>query len=1290
MQTQNSFSELIDKFVLLQNNSLSIIQKLNEAIVSDNEEISFKLYDMNGEENEYNFPSFGFLKESMNRIDNTLKKLMGIGDGESIMQMPDGTFKRIVTVDLATEPANILNLVVPSQFGVKPNWFFESFLSPSLHISVDVSKYIPQSGKRILVKRVIVLADTISQKTFFDVNYKGRNDIKLEELYADLNNNGILYHEDEEVKELPLSILQYEGTFDVIDIKDIRVIDNDGIEKVTRQYFLNKLTYNNNLNKVPDSLSLKIGDTLVVEDTTYQVSSVDASINAITLRRLSGYDTISIGADILRVYSSLFAPKKADVDISFNERQVVFFKAIEESNNIISKQWSPGIGIFTNDLKIVTTTGEQDLKTFYYNNVMDFSNIIMSMAKEKTIPSIYGEIPDAPFIDDTNFKVVRINEHLFDSKEQEDISKKSADKVKLKSEIQQIESSIESNKQILGNTTFKTEQERTSVKNTINSLIAEKTAKSALYDSLVLDLVGIAKEHNIVVEKPRYHIRGFFEIPDPKFNENTGFQEVIQFEYAYRYLRTDNKPAKAQQLEFRGRGKQTRRGTYSPWEYVKSSIRKRYYDEIAGIYKWQGEEIENPDVVNINQVDIPITKGEKVEIRIKSFSEAGWPINPIESRWSDTVTVTFPDELWVNDPTALALEQARNEESFVRFEASLRAKNVDLHLSTSTQTGDRYLAHDANMIASGFFDDSGIILNMYEKIQQLEAELMALRNQIDKKKGILQVAIVEGEINTIKTFVENGSTVDLFAGYYTDYIDMLPPNEKKGAIVTKVYRLVISNTEKAPLELVSQFPGGLMDRLPEVATEERTLTFDSENTTLELESSTLATNDILIGATIPITHDIQTEVMIAGAPTIVTFPANSIQIPANAITIPSQNLELASQNLDVGLNKMRTTISSEDAGSRATREDNDYFNRRRYWEVPINNLPLLTEETKNSNGIYAGNVQSRQLRSQFMYLRKKNIGLVTDLYKDSPGSRYLEPSITGTRTGSGTTLSGSSNAFVWGGSFNVEDENNIIPEGNGPLNDFCIHVDCPILQPKNGSNWNWEDTVPTIDDFQKPEIDLGPDDLPVSPMKVVAFRHAEFFNRQSTEQDGKIQLQFKDAWDYEKINGQPKTFDEITEEKEYQYQDKLGFYPHDRWLIGKNTCGCYLFAAPSYFDQLLVDGTDFRATKNVEFGENKAIVVPIIFQYRMVDFYGEGNNPNSGIIGGYTTDNTKSTNIQNIIYEKKLGIDINIKDEPMFSFDIGVSSKYSKKTQAEKVETVVNLGQQLTTLQVDKVQLKSL
>ena len=68
-------------------------------------------------------------------------------------------------------------------------------------------------------------------------------------------------------------------------------------------------------------------------------------------------------------------------------------------------------------------------------------------------------------------------------------------------------------------------------------------------------------------------------------------------------------------------------------------------------------------LVNINQLDIPIRKGEQVEIQAKSISEAGWPSNPLESEWSTAVRVEFPADLSSDNAVEAILTQNQEDTS---------------------------------------------------------------------------------------------------------------------------------------------------------------------------------------------------------------------------------------------------------------------------------------------------------------------------------------------------------------------------------------------------------------------------------------------------------------------------------------------------------------------------------------------------------------------------------------------------------------------------------------------------
>jgi hypothetical protein len=1230
-KTTNSFSSVLAQFTRLQISALEILQGLSKAVSSsaDTVVITFKTAD--GKEVTYNVPSLGYIEDRVNRLDSTIEKLMGIDGSDANIRMPDGSYKKIFTARLLKSPKKITGLAAPQKFAFKNNWFFESFLSPALYVPFDVTQYVELNATKILVKRIILNTPTEREQNYFNTFFKNRNDIRYEELIASLQINDIQFFVDEDVQDLPLSVLRYEGNFDIIRYEDIEQQNPDGTLTKRRKYFLNKLTYTDNLVFAKDSIDLKVNDRLSVGESIYRVDTIDRDINAVTLKKISGFDTITIGADILRIYSESFSLKTANVGIGFNERQIVFFKAVDPDFNIVSTVWSDGVAFYSNELTVETSRGVQTLENFYQTQVTDFGLQFLSNATEKTIPAVYGEIPNSPVLQSEDFKVVRINQHKFDDKDVNDVKKKAADKVRLNSEIVELDKSIEKKKNELTTKKFATDAERRGVKNELDGLIREKTAKSNLYASLVQELAVLSEDKPASLDSPKYRIRGFFEIPEPVDSPKTGLQFPIQFEIEYRYLRLDGSATGVEQFEFTDANGITLRGSYSNWESVKTDIRKRIYDDAAGSYIWKPENLENPDEININQIDIPITKGEKVEIRIRSISEAGWPINPFYSEFSNSIIIEFPEEFVTEDEATNAINQAVEESTRVKFQLELDARGLDLHLSRAFTTGEKYYAHDSEQISSGFFTSEGNVINLFEKLKAMETEIADLRAKVEQIKGNLIVTLVEP--NGQKNIIKNGDVLNLFAGYYEDIVLDLPPGERKGAIITTVYRLVLENSENSPLELISRLPGGIGERLP------------------------------------------------------------------NTIDTAGQ----FANRFGSGYGWVNEAIQPT---------DRDYNSARRYDIVPIVNNSVDASETNTASKISSNFHQSQQLLSQYVFSRYTDIGLSPKavLYKDAYDSNGIEINRTDInydptlRSLFPTSPTPGNDSFVWSGTYDTSNN----PEGNGTLSSFCIHIEHPALNDGN---------IKTFAELQNPTITLnGYIEDPIfgyipttnsdearSEFKMSRYAgltiNKIYFGNSTTKKvsasDARAQLNYRDNWNELGMNGWTNilpggvtadnipnypidiTFNDYDSSNPLQYilPDKFGFNDRDRYLIGNHTCGSYLYVAPSTIDQLLVDGTDARGVKFINKGENAGIEIPILFQFRMTDYFGQGNQ-GIGIIGGFDPLSsvqlgTKS-NVINLSYSKKIGLDIYVKNETTFSFDLIVQAKYRRESLSQKLDVIGN------------------
>jgi hypothetical protein len=1187
--TQNSFSTILANFIRVYNNSLDTLQTIQKATISNSDTVTVNVNNGDGTTTTYSVPSFGYLKTSIDRIDNTISKLLGFDGSEAYIRLPDGTFKRIYQSVTLRNPAPVANLVTPTKFNTENNWFFESMMTPALKVSFDITPYVPQQESKIFVKRHLLKLDTDAKLQYFNNNYKGKNDINYVQFMVDMQGQNISYFIDEGVNDMPLSIVRYSGDFTVVNFEDRTVNYADGTSSVKRWYLLDKLTYTDNLSLTKDTESLRVGDRVIKGETTYEVTEIDQSTLYIRVRRLNGYDPLIVGEPV-SIYSETFSPKLVNVGIGFDEYNVVFFRTVNDEANIISTSYSPGVAFYTNDLTTDTTTGAVTMTQFYQDSVLDFGNLLLSAAKENNISAVDGVSPDAPTLNAANFKVVVVNDHKLDQKEIDSIRKKQSDKVTLQSEITELEKAIDKKKEELNSRKFNSDTERRAVKNELDSLIREKTSKSSLYASIVQELAVTAQQKPAALDAPKYRIRGFFGIPNPKNSPKTGDQNVIQFITYYRYVRPDGSQGDVKQFDFTDENGQIKRGTYSNLNEIKSEIRKKTYDVSTGKYIWAAENIENADSVNINQIDIPISKGEKVEFFIKSVSEAGWPENPLLSDASSTITVEFPIDLASEDEATIALTQASKESVKVELENDLAAKGLDIHLATSFNSIEKYYAHDADVISSNFYTPEGNVISLYDKLKELQTRIASLEDRLNKVAGELVVYIIDPTNNT-KTAVQNATVIDLFAGYYLDYTGLLPTTERRGAIVNRVYQIAIQNSEATPLQLVARFPGGVGSSLPTSLT------------------------------------------------TIPSFLPNSPYDP---------NVLFASVN------------------------DSDYTNFRKYDQTPIVQPSIGPNDTNNSNKYASAYYQSGQTRGQFIWSRYTDVGLVNPLYKNPTTlvDRALLPTFTSAFPTSPTVWDGA--AIAVGGS----------PVGGGVQTTFCLHIDHPELNaPTTAITANAANLqLPLLLNQIDPTTGYA-----LAPEAVTAFRHAKEFNLVSANGSYTPQLGYYQAF-LQNVGPSPYTTT-YQPTSELEYPDKFGFLTNDRYLIGSDTTGAYLFMGPSTFNQLNVNGIDARSSQIVNTGDENAILIPIIFQYRMEDYSGPSGGAGNGIVGGFNG----TLPPKNITYVRRIGIDIYAQDESAFSFDVQVTATYKKTSLSQVIATATpSVNKQLQNIVYTKETIKSL
>jgi hypothetical protein len=86
---------------------------------------------------------------------------------------------------------------------------------------------------------------------------------------------------------------------------------------------------------------------------------------------------------------------------------------------------------------------------------------------------------------------------------------------------------------------------------------------------------------------------------------------------------------------------------FSDWIDMKSFYLSKipYFDKENNTYNFKTEADNSAlNEPSFNQIDIPITQGENVDIRLKVVYDLGWPFVMTTSEWSDIVNIKFPTE----------------------------------------------------------------------------------------------------------------------------------------------------------------------------------------------------------------------------------------------------------------------------------------------------------------------------------------------------------------------------------------------------------------------------------------------------------------------------------------------------------------------------------------------------------------------------------------------------------------------------------------------------------------------
>ena len=710
MINQNSFSDNIANLTDNVNIAIGTLNAITDAIIGDDDVVNIEL--PNNES--INILSNNNIINRLNNVENTVKAFTS---GNGMVKLVDGTHRNVQVSTIAQAPQRIENLTNIDTFHINPNWFFEELMFPRLTIKYDLKNKVDDVADRVQVCRIILDIsgdDNNYIKDFYNQNIIDKN-LSYNELLNLLNYNNISYYKDIEILNFPLYQNEYFGKFIVI---------KSEIIEGNLYYYLDTI-YLSNSNSSLNNVKLNIGDKLKYKQSVYEIVNINETYNRVDLKREIGLDSINVG-ESFEYYNEPFNEKIIEIPIGINEINCIFLKGINESYNLIADEWSNMISFITNDLKF----NEDDitLEEYYMRYVSDFGRDMIAQIKDKRIFAYNGITPNPVVLNENNFSVVKINTQINAALDIDDVKTTRSNIVSLKSQIENLKHTISKKKSDM----LSSDIIDTNLQKKINDDILQLNTLTAEYTSNVDYLNSQLKENAAVTTTPKYHIRGFFDIPEYQYTDSSnkiGKQEIIGFDIRYRYLKLNEVGTELPTFKYTDSNGNSISAVYSDWNMYQSTIREKKYNPETGIFEWVNENPADGNEININQIDIPISNGEKVEFMVRSISEAGYPNNPLKSKWSNSIIMSFPDSLSGNDQLENILNDVKSESISIRLNDTLSAAGYYTHIEDeviSTDNTNIIYHHSSNNIS---YKDGSIYKSLYDKIIELEQQIKELQKQ---------------------------------------------------------------------------------------------------------------------------------------------------------------------------------------------------------------------------------------------------------------------------------------------------------------------------------------------------------------------------------------------------------------------------------------------------------------------------------------------------------------------------------------------------------------------------------
>lgn len=788
---QTSAEILLSNIERLYENAFNLMKGFQEATMTNQNIITVPLKNSDGGIEELQINSFQQVLIELSRLEANFKSLTNSdnisyilnGDG-SMSQTTKTSFINAEYLEQFSFPKNPSDITtaVGSDCIVDMTSTIRNMVFPNVKIPIAIDSTIKTDIKCLLYEINDGWEEIPDDTTLLNLKYL-------------MSEGGVSATYEEITLSLQKEQVKYFGKFTVLETTTIGNVSTIKLSDV-------KYT---GINVIDNSINLKIGDYLVNKNGTakFIIDEINIFAKVLKITRVEGSGNVSVGVDNL-YFNAIVENNTTNVvgvPVQPNKKLVIFLST--ENLKTISYP-SIGIKLDTSTYNVTTDDGTFTLDEYFNTYVTNISEYLFSLIKETTIPISLGIVPETPTLLASNFKVVQINRHLTDAKSTAELESLNAKKQKIKNDIDYKTTEITTIQNEVDTLKFKSLSEKNNRIARIQLLRQEINTLNGNLLTVTRDLNDNAIKYGLKAVKPKYRTLGIWDIQKPIFSPLSKPQNIVKYEVQYRYLSKNIDTIESTTYKMiNNEGKEVNI-VVSPWNPAESRSLNKVY-AVDGSLTWETPVLDSVDDININQVNIAINEGESVEIRVRAISEAGYPVAPLKSDWSDILRVDFPNNLTESSLNTIV---SKNEEDLrkAEFNDILQSSGALTHISRQVQEAEKLYLHISSDIASGFYtpEQKNIPLDVY--LQSLRNDLNILMNKNQEEK--IKIELIDFNNETYS--VINNSTIELSAGNYSDALNLLD-STKWGSIIRKQGFIKIKNSNINPLELKTLVPGTIFD-----------------------------------------------------------------------------------------------------------------------------------------------------------------------------------------------------------------------------------------------------------------------------------------------------------------------------------------------------------------------------------------------------------------------------------------------------------------------------------------------